>query len=386
MIVQETTYDLLNELTDNVEVRNEILRYTKNKFLSGEGIDLSERVPFLDEAYVAVWRGYSTEIEKTSLFEVLKSHLVQFQFPIAKGISGTEEYRAAVFKGKDTRQMETATGLVLNKPEALQLKIHQSLAGKIPVLFVPDADDFVTIIRALSHKNEPKPIPASMGAALISGLNNWSRIKALKTAWLAQNPFGNWGKHFMQHILPNKSLYQDKLIVLSEKEYSGVQAADLGMGKTKWKQLSVQIRLEHECAHFFTLCYYGAMANNMHDELIADYMGIQKANGSFNPDWFLKCIGLEDYPKYRKGARLENYLGKPALSQEAFRVLRAILKRATTQVNEFDRKIHTAKEARKDLACLISLCSLSLLEIAGKHGAEKLYKTYKEQYQRIENL
>lgn len=45
----------------------------------------------------------------------------------------------------------------------------------------------------------------------------------------------------------------------------------------------------------------------MLDELIADYAGIVAAWGRYRADWFLRFVGLEDYPRYREGGRLQNY-------------------------------------------------------------------------------
>ena len=46
------------------------------------------------------------------------------------------------------------------------------------------------------------------------------------------------------------------------------------------------------------------MRNNLHDELIADYAGITAAIGHYRAAWFLRFLGLEDYPTYRPGGRL----------------------------------------------------------------------------------
>mgnify|MGYP001793367225 FL=1 len=235
--------------------------------------------------------------------------MVQFQFPIQKNISTTEAYRNATLKGVSTKTMKSASGLVLHNPKAIRLWIHQSLVGKIPVLIVPDEQDFCAIIQALSCKNEPKDLPDAMGGAIINGINNWDRIHRLKKEWQQSNPFGSWGAYFKEHILPYPKLYKDKIIVLSTKPYSNTTAKNMNLPLTQWIDYSLQIRLEHECAHLFTLKYFGQMDNNIHDEIIADYAGITKVLRQFNKEWFLYFMGLENYPHYRKGGRLENCLG-----------------------------------------------------------------------------
>ena len=374
---QNTKYSLLQNVTNNPSVLNEIFDYTQNKFKVEVAIRHKDSFPLPNEDYVNTWCHYQEMAKKSGLFETLKSCLVQFQFPIKKNISQSYEYRAATLKGKSTDEMITATGLNLNDKDALELQIYQSVAGKIPVLTVNNDEDFRDIVRALTHRNEPIPIPKSMGAAMVKGINNWNRIETLKNKWLARNPLGNWRKEFVENILPNKFLYQDRIIILSRKPYSGVPSHYFGNSLEEWTKYSIQIRLEHECAHFFTLRHYGHMANNMHDELVADYMGISKVLGKFNADWFLKFVGLEDYPKYRSGARLENYLGNPPVSKEGFNLLKTIVKRAAHNVAEYDEYLGPHQSTTDSTMRLMGLCSLDLLQISSEQGAEKLVSFYK---------
>ncbi len=376
MTEQETKYRLATSVTKDDTVTREIIDYAENKFTSNNESGCSGLFPLSDEAYVAAWAYYLKESEKRGVFKTLQSHLVQFQFPVQKNISGSNDYRAATLRGTSTDKMASATGLLLNRPDSLELWIHQSVAGKIPVLIVPDDEDFSNIVRALSHKNEPVTVPRSMGAAMINGINNWNRILELKKNWLNANPTRSWSNEFMKNILPTKSLYQDKIIVLSHKPYSGTTSESLGIPYKKWIEHSLKIRLEHECAHFFTLRYYGQMANNMHDELIADYMGISKVLGKFNADWFLKFIGLENYPYYISGARLENYLGKPPISKKSFETLKTIVKNAARNMAEFDKYLGPHQDELDRTHRLMGLCSVDLLDIASGQGVEKLITEY----------
>ena len=86
-------------------------------------------------------------------------------------------------------------------------------------------------------------------------------------------------------------------------------AADLGLAEAEWREMSLVIRREHECAHYFTRRLFGSMRNNLLDELIADYAGLVAATGRFRADWFLRFIGLEEFPRYRPGGRLDLYRG-----------------------------------------------------------------------------
>ncbi len=365
----------LNTLTNDHSVIGELLCYTKNKFSSRKIIDESLEK---EEPYISTWNTYKTESEKIGVFEMLKSKFKQFRFPIQKNISLQQDYRNATLKGASTNKIPMATGLVLNEPKSLKLEVYQSIAGKVPVLIVPNNDDFNTIIQALSYKNEPVKIPHSMGAALINGINNWDRIDTLKKEWQQANPFENWNIYFKKHIIPNTSLYKDKLIILSTKPYSGVSANSLNISSKDWKKYSLTIRLEHECTHLFTLKHYGHMANNMHDELIADYMGIHKVLGKFNSNWFFNFIGLENFPEYRFGARLENYLGNPPLSKEAFNILKIIIKNATDNIANFDKYLGKTQSSEDQIRSLESICSLGLIEIAADKEGQRLLSSYQK--------
>ncbi|MEM9823984.1 MAG: hypothetical protein AAF985_23065, partial [Bacteroidota bacterium] len=293
----------LQQYCSDRQVTEELGRYLNNKFTNPTSEAI---IPLQDESFIDAWKEYLQASRGKGVFSLLQEKLVQLQFPIQEGISQTLNYRAACLRGQTTANMAEATGLALQKADEIQLILHQSAAGKIPVLLVPHPEDFKSIVRALAHRNEPVAIPDSMGASMIKGLNNWDRIRQLQEEWSRQHPQGNWSDHFKACILPHPKYYQDKLMILSEKPYSDVPAAHLGLSPEEWLILSETIRLDHECTHYFTLRYFGIMANNMHDELMADYMGICAAMGQFDLQMFLHCLGLERFPNYRSGARLEN--------------------------------------------------------------------------------
>jgi len=171
--------------------------------------------------------------------------------------------------------------------------------------------------------------------------------------------------------LPHKELYQDCFILLSPGPYSGVAARDMGLPANRWRQISVTIRLEHECTHYLTRRLFAAMRNNALDELLADYRGIVAGNGRYRADWFLRFLGLEAFPAYREGGRLQNYRGDPALSDEAFAVLQGLVKDAASNLEHFDQdhaEELTTIHAQGRL--LIGLTRLTLEELASKQADE----------------
>ncbi len=292
--------------------------------------------PLESEAFATVWKEYTAEARVHGTFNTLQKHLVQLQFPISQGISETPAYRNAtrrgIFPGRDK-----SGGSALRYPGALRLFIHPSIAGEIPVLNTPDRHDFVALIQAFGNRNEPAPVPASMGAAIISGYTNWDRVRRYREAW-ERSHTADWSEGF-RRLKKNKALYQDCFIILCDGPYSGVPAAELGLADETWNKLSFTIRLEHECTHYFTKRVLGACADMIYDELVADYVGITAANGTFRSDWLLRFMGLEGYPAYRTGGRLENYRGDPPMSAGAFRVVQALVHDAAEHLERYDREV-----------------------------------------------
>jgi hypothetical protein len=358
-----------------------LLAYNHNVF-DRSSLNLPINFPLPPEAHVAAWEEYAATARDIGVFETLRQRLVQLRFPIQEGISQTEAYRSATRRGVPVDGMTEASGLNLTLPEKLQLIVHQSLAGAIPVLLTGNREDFVTLVQALTMRNEPKPVPASMGACMVSGLNNWDRVRQYRQQWEDQNPTNcssaSWAEEFGR-LIPQKELYQDRFIILSDGPYSNVPASDVGLNEPEWRCLSLTIRLEHECTHYFTHRLFNSMRNNLLDELIADYRGIVAATGQYRADWFLRFLGLESFPNYREGGRLQNYRGQPPLSNGAFITLQALIKAAAENLERFDAK--HAGELRNPNGqplMLMALSYLTLEELADQKAEIRLQKVIDE--------
>lgn len=343
----------------------ELLSYNENEFRHGS--DSLDQLSLPDEPHIAVWQEYVEQAQIQGVLPTLASYLVQLQFPIESGISQTPEYRAATRKGQFPSQ--SSPGVKLEAPEALQLFLHPTLAGSIPVIATGTRADFVSLIQALTKRNEPVPIPDAMGACIIGGYNNWDRVHRYRQQWEAQHPNAteqDWLQEF-SNLIPQKERYQDRFIILSPGPYSNLQATDLGLSESQWQAFSFRIRLEHECTHYFTRRCFQSMRNNALDELIADYQGIVGAIGYYRANWFLSFVGLEAFPAYREGGRLESYRGDPPLSAGAFRVLQSLVKSASEQIEKFDQTYLSSERSPEErLAMLLSLTTLTLEELASE--------------------
>lgn len=370
MIYATEKHDLLKSLTKNEIIISEVFAYTKNKF-----IPKTEHISAMHNTYINTWETYYKETIHNGVFETLKKKLFQLNFPIEKGISKTKAYKDAILKGKFTSQKTT---FVLKNSESIKLEIYpHHLIGKIPILIISNETDFTSIVNALSHKNEPQEIPKSMGAIFINGINNWNRIHELQENWQQKNPFISWNKIFKEEIIPNSHLYKDKLIILSTKYYSNIKPKKLHLLDAFWRNTSLQIRKEHECIHAFTLMYYGTISNNIHDELVADYAGILSVKNKFDKEWMLHFFGLENYPKYRNGGRLQNYLEKKVVSKQAFNCLKELTVKVINSIEKFDDSLGTLKSLKDKENRIKSICEIDFLTMALPNGVLELLKKYK---------
>ena len=362
----------------------ELSSYNQNVF-DHSNLSLSLAFPLESEPHVAIWLEYLHTAKSIGMFATLKPILVQLYFPIQQGISSTEAYRAVTLKGFNPDQILAATGLVLQQPEQLDCQIYPSLAGEIPVLLPGNREDFVTLVQALTKRNEPLPIPDSMGACMVAGYNNWERINRYRQQWEQTNAINfreiAWQQEF-KRLIPQKHLYQDRFIILSDGFYSNVSPEAMGLGESEWRKLSLTIRLEHECTHYLTRRLFNSMQNKLLDELIADYRGIVAAIGYYRADWFLRFMGLESFPKYRSSGRLENYRGQPPLSDRAFAILQALVVAAAKNLEDFDRKYAAELSLKPNQSLiLIALTYLTLEELASDEGCSRLQRIF----QRLQN-
>jgi hypothetical protein len=365
----------------------ELVAYNENLFDLATLSNTSVRLPLPDEPFVAFWEGIAREARTRGAFAVLREHLPQLRFPVREGIGETAAYRAATRRGVPADELPEATGLEIERPEAIELVIHASPAGRIPLVIARRRAEFTALLQALTRRNEPVPVPDAQGALMVSGYNNWSRVAELRRRWEALEPgareTGSWTAEF-QRLQPQRDLYQDRFILLSDGPYSAVPAADLGLADAEWREMSLAIRRDHECAHYFTRRLFGSMRNNVLDELIADYAGLVGATGRFRAAWFLRFVGLEDFPRYRPGARLDLYRGKPPLSDGAFRVLQALVARAAGNLERFDAEGESWRP-EETAATVAALASLRLEDLAGDAGMEILAAAVRDLRQRLQS-
>jgi hypothetical protein len=354
----------------------ELLPYLDNPYQAAAA-GTPPRLPLADEPFVPFWERCAAEAAARGAFPVLRERLPQLCFPIRAGIGETAAYQAATRRGVPPSELpQDATGLELRQPEGLEIVLHRSPAGRIPLLISRCRDDFESLVRALTRRNEPWPVPRAMGAQMVAGYNNWARLAELRHAWEATPPAQRatptWSAE-MERLRPQRDLYQDRFILLSDGPYSGVPAAALGLDdEARWRELSLAIRREHECSHYLTRRLFGALRSNLLDELIADYVGVAAAAGRLHAGWLLRFLGLEDAPRYRRSGRLEIYRGDPPLSDSAFTVLQRLVVAAVANLATFDGQHHPPLSTPRDRGLLITALATLRLDDLAAAGAPAL--------------
>jgi hypothetical protein len=349
----------------------ELLAYSENLFRP-ERLEGGLQLPLEPEAHVSVWREYAAAVTAAGSIEPLREALVQLQFPIRMGISLESSYQAATRRGIVPASPEEP--LAIRGP--VRLVIHDHAAGPLPAFLTTDRDDFVSLVRAFTASNEPTTVPPSQGAAAVSGFNNWDRIRRHRREWERTVPDAtadDWRAEF-KRLGTEAWRYQDRFLIVSDGPYSAVPAEGVGCSESEWRTKSVALRLEHQGAKYFMRRVFGMMEDRrVHDELIADWAGIRAVSGTYRSDWFLRFMGLEGFPTYRAGGRLENYSDAHfELSDGGFRILQALTVRASQTLERFEQGSSRGGDEHAVAVGLVALASLRLDEIASDDGAQLL--------------
>ncbi len=168
-------------------------------------------------------------------------------------------------------------------PELVEIEIYPSFSGEIPIIYVPDTDDFETLVTNAIYKGVcPKQL-SQTGASFAFGKST-------------------------------------RFIILSSKPYSNILASELELDENEWLKKSMIIRREHECTHYFTKLHYGISRNCLHDELMADFFGLYEAFGYYKAEYFLKFMGIIP----GSGGRLKFYLPDNGRNKKIYRAISMI--------------------------------------------------------------
>lgn len=354
--------EVLDELTAHLENPYE-------SFLSGSG---GERFPLAEEPQIEHWRRYVAEAVREGVVVALRRRFPQLAFPIVEGLSRDAVYRAATRRGE--WEPARAPALALEDPAALELSVDEGPAGPVPVLVARRRADFVTLVRALTCRNEPEPVPPAMGACLVKGLADWERVARYRREWEerrgAPASEEEWAAEMAAGLAPRKELWQDRLILLSDGPYSAVPAAETGLGEEEWRRASLALRRAHEGFHYLTLRLAGAIRSHLLDEVVADFAGLTAAFGRYDARLALRFLGLDRLPEVRPDGRLAVYRG--ALSDGALAVLGRLLAAASAALEALPPEVAARAPAAERAGALVALAALGLDGIADSNLPTRL--------------
>lgn len=224
----------------------------------------------------------------------------QLLIPLSDNAKSTKLYCNVVLKG-------LLAGLepdFIYSPED-SYTVEKTPVGDIGILCFGTRQDFEHALCALAYRCEPRAIPASVGAYYIGGLPNWEKIRKHKQEYL-ESGRDDWNAEF-HRFTADKSNYTDSLILLSTGYYSNIQPEEIGLSPEDWKKKSFEIRKHHELTHFIYRKSYPGDVDVIRDEVLADYIGIKKAFGTYIPRYARMLLGI-DCDIIPEGARIRHYI------------------------------------------------------------------------------
>ena len=230
----------------------------------------------------------------------LSNRYPQLLFPIAVGTSTSSEYRDAVYFGKKYKG-----SLDYSLCEKDWFRCVDTPAGAIDVLLLHERKDFEKCACALANRCEPKTIPESVGAFMISGLINWEKVRKHLNKQPEEECFVNG--FVWNWLRKNHFGYLDRIILLSSGWYSGITPEMIGLSKEDWAEKSITIRMHHEIAHFVCRSRYPKNIDAIRDEVFADMIGIVAAFGYYDADMAKVFLGI-DGTMILENARIRYYL------------------------------------------------------------------------------
>jgi hypothetical protein len=286
---------------------------------------------------------------------LLRAQCVELTYPIDGTTALRDDYRRArLGSGPAGAPSEWPA---FSDPSSIRCFLHQTVAGSLPVVVVPHRADFELLLRALVHRNAPVPIRRSQGACLLTGYG------AGRTT-MVRSPVGG-----MRAVRSEG----EALVLLSDGPYSGVSARAMGVEADAWQQQSLTLRLEHECTHYAMQQLTGTMANRLLDELLADFVGLVRATGTYSSAAFVRFLGgrIDGDRGLRWSARgrAELYRGAPPLSDAAWQIVRRMVVRGSLALAYGHRRHPTAVQTAAGLAsALMEFTAGGLEALAGVCG------------------
>jgi hypothetical protein len=93
-------------------------------------------------------------------------------------------------------------------------------------------------------------------------------------------------------------------------------------------------------------------------------MGLWGATGSFSAEWFLRFMGLENFPRFRDTGRMANYRGDPPVSDGAFVILQRLMVSAAAHLESFGDRVGDSLSVESQARLMVTLAQFTIEELA----------------------
>ena len=163
-----------------------------------------------------------------------------------------------------------------------ELRVVDTPAGPVEVVFLAQRQDFETFLQIIGHKSQPVPIARTMGAITYRGLADWAAVARAHEEYVAQGG-DDWPAEFTR-LAKQPGAFRAELIVISEGPYSNIAASQTPYGEEEWLGISREIRLHHECAHVVCRRTMPDDVLPVWDEITADVTGLLCATGRYDAE------------------------------------------------------------------------------------------------------
>ena len=322
----------------------------------GRRIDSVEdlRFPLPDESFVPLWQKYSEEVTDAGSIHPLAAYLPQLQFPIRERISLSPAYQLAtavyhhIPVGKALK-----CELELIAPDKCKLAIHQTPAGRIPILLAEHRSDFIALVQALVWNNEPVEIAAGTDCIAVSR----SQRQAQPTSHPTRERF-----------------------LLVSADTSGETSRASGVMQSLWRKSLPMIRCEHGSTHYFSRRILGSMRNLFPDEVIAHFYGLACVLGRFRAEWMMESLGFANSDRGMQDLTRTPQCADPPLSSGALSCLLKVVENAASNLEVFAKEIcRPGMTLATKASILLTLFAFSLEELAMPDAAEWLLWEFERQ-------
>ena len=119
-------------------------------------------------------------------------------------------------------------------------------------------------------------------------------------------------------------------------------------------------RRSHECTHYYTKQVFGISNNILHDELMADFIGLHDAFGFYKAEWFLRFMGVIE----GSGGRLVVYT--EALSERVKQAVTELLTNAAYGLENWSQSEGFEKLTNAERINI--MCRAGILDMAKMNG------------------